>query len=129
MAVKKTNADLHPLCYEHHLEMKVLGVLPKRNISGLVYACPKPDCLIHYNGPVGYFVVSSIPRTRCPHHGLRMYLAKVRSRNRSFRLWRCPLLGCKASLTNEAHLVAANHQRRPLKVSAPHTRGKRMIGA
>jgi len=49
------------LCYEHHLEMKLLHIHPKRNIAGLVYACPKPDCLIHYNGPVGYFVVSSPP--------------------------------------------------------------------
>ncbi len=90
MAVKGTKTDLHPLCYEHHLEMKLLAIHPKRNISGLVYACPKPDCLIHY---------------------------------------RCPLLGCKASLTNEAHLVAAKYRRRLLKVSAPRTRGKQMIGA
>jgi hypothetical protein len=127
MSIEKTKTDLYPLCYEHHLEMKLLDVLPKRNISGLVYTCPKPDCFIHYNGPVGYFVVSSIPRTRCPRHGLRMYLAEVRPRERSFRLWRCPLSGCKAILTNEAHLVAAKYQRRLLKVSAAHTRGKRTI--
>jgi len=129
MSIEKTKTDLRPLCYEHHLEMKLLDVLPKRNISGLVYTCPKPDCFIHYNGPVGYFVVSSIPRTRCPHHGVRMYLAEVRPRKRSFRLWRCPLLGCKASLTNETYLVAAKYQRRLLKVSALPTRGKQMIGA
>ena len=128
MTVKEIRTDLHPLCYEHHLQMTP-GDQPKRSISGLVYACPKPDCLIHYNGRVGYFVVSSIPRTRCPHHGLRMFLAEVQPRKRSFRLWRCPLLGCKASLTNEAHLVAAKYQRRFLKVSARGTRGKRMTGA
>ena len=129
MAVKETKTDLHPLCYEHHLEMKPLDVHPKSNISGLFYACPKPDCLIHYNGPVGYFVVGSMPRTRCPHHGLPMYLAEIQPRKRSFRLWRCPLLGCKASLTNEGHLAAAKYQRRPLRVNAPRTRGKGIIGA
>jgi hypothetical protein len=129
MAVKETKTDLHPLCYEHHLEMKPLDVHPKSNISGLFYACPKADCLIHYNGPVGYFVVGSMPRTRCPHHGLPMYLAEIQPRKRSFRLWRCPLLGCKASLTNEGHLAAAKYQRRPLRVNAPRTRGKGIIGA
>ena len=129
MAVEETRTDLHPLCYEHHLEMKFVHLQPKRNISGLVYACPKPDCLIHYNGPVGYFVVSSTPRTRCPHHGLPMYLAEVQPRKRSFRLWRCPRLGCKASLTNEEDLVTAKYQRSLLGVSARRTRGKQMIGA
>jgi hypothetical protein len=47
------------------------------------------------------------PCTRCPLHGVLMYLAGVQPRKRSFRLWRCPLSGCKASLTNEGHLVAA----------------------
>jgi hypothetical protein len=107
MAVKETRTGLHPLCYEHHLEMKLVDIHPKRNTSGLVYACPKPDCPIHYDSPVGYYVVSSTPCTRCPRHGLPMYLAEVQPRKRSFRLWRCPLSGCKASLTNERHLVAA----------------------
>jgi hypothetical protein len=124
MTVEKTRTDLHPLCYEHHLEMKLVHVHPKRNISGLVYACPKADCSIHYNGPAGYFVVGSIPRTRCPHHGLRMYLAEVRPRKRSFRLWRCPLPGCKARLTNEAHLVAAQYQGRRLRVNTPVSVGR-----
>jgi hypothetical protein len=129
MTVEETRTDLHPLCYEHHLEMKLLDIHPKRNISGLVHACPRPDCLIHYNSPVGYFVVSSMPRTRCPRHGLPMYLAEVQPRKRSFRLWRCPRLGCKASLTNEGQLVTAKYQRSLLGVSAPRTRVKQMIGA
>jgi hypothetical protein len=129
MAVRETRTDLHPLCYEHHLEMNLVHIPPKRNISGFDYACPKPDCLIHYNGPVGYFVVSSTPRTRCPHHGLPMYLAEVQPRKRSFRLWRCPRLGCEASLTNEGQLVTAKVQRRLLAISARRTRGKQMIGA
>jgi hypothetical protein len=129
MAVKETRTDLHPLCYEHHLVMKLVDIRPAGNISGLVYTCPKPDCTIHYNSPVGYYVVSSTPYTRCPQHALPMYLAEVQPRKRSFRLWRCPLLGCKASLTNEGHLAAAQYQRRPLGVNALRARGKRMIGA
>jgi hypothetical protein len=129
MAVKETRTDLHALCYEHHLEMKLVDIHPTGNISGLVYACPRPDCLIHYNGPVGYFVVSSMPRTRCPRHGVPMYLAEVQPRKRSFRLWRCPRLGCKASLTNEGQLVTAKYQRSLLGLSAPRTRVKQMIGA
>jgi hypothetical protein len=120
MPVEKTRTDLHPLCYEHHLEMKPLDIHPKRNISGLVYACPKSDCTIHYDSPVGYYVASSTPYTRCPRHGLPMYLAETQPRKRSFRLWRCPLLGCKARLTNGAHLVAAQYQGRPLRVNNTH---------
>jgi hypothetical protein len=107
MTNKGNRTVLHPLCYEHHLEMNLVGIDSKRSISGLVYGCPKPDCPIHYNSPVGYYVVSLSPSTRCPHHGVPMYLAEVQPRKRSFRLWRCPLSGCKASLTNERHLVAA----------------------
>ena len=107
LAVEETRTGLHTLCYEHHLEMNLVDIHSKRNISGLVYACPKPDCTIHYNSPVGYYVVSLTPYTRCPHHGVPMYLAEVQPRKRSFRRWRCPLWGCKASLTNEGHLVAA----------------------
>jgi len=104
---EKARTVLHPLCYEHHLEMNLVDIYSKRSISGEVYACPKADCPIHYNSPVGYYVVSLSPSTRCPHHGVPMYLAKVQPRKRRFRLWRCPLSGCKASLTNEEHLVAA----------------------
>jgi hypothetical protein len=129
MTAVKTSSGPHPLCFEHHLEMNLVGMDSKRSISGLVYACPKADCPIHFNSPVGYYVSSSTPSTHCPHHGVPMYLAEVQPRKRSFRLWRCPLSGCKASLTNEAHLVAAKYQRRFLKVSAPRTRGKRMTRA
>jgi hypothetical protein len=129
MTVEEARTDLHALCYEHHLVMKLVDIHPAGNISGFVYACPKPDCTIHYNIPVGYYVVSSTPATRCPNHGLPMYLAEVQPRKRSFRLWRCPLLGCKASLTNEGHLVAAPYQRRVVGVKAPRARGKRMMGA
>lgn len=105
MTVAKTRIDLHPLCYEHHLEMKLVQIQRKRNSYRLAHTCPKPDCLIHYDGPVGYFVINSTPGIRCPRHGVPMYLAEVQPRRRSFRLWRCPLSGCKASLTNERGLV------------------------
>src|SRR5260370_20663946 len=99
MAVEETRTVLHPLCYEHHLEMNLVDIHSKRNISGLVYACPKPDCPIHFNSPVRSSVVSLTPCTRCPHPGRPMFLAKVRPRNRTFRLSRCPLSGRNARLT------------------------------
>jgi hypothetical protein len=119
VAVVKTSTDLHPLCYEHHVEMSLVQIL-LRLLKGdaypaqtLAYACPEPDCLIHYNSPVGYFTTQdgtqlereSAPRVACPHHGLPMYLGEVKP-ERSFRLWRCPQLGCHASRTNEDLLVA-----------------------
>lgn len=109
MPVVKYRTDLHPLCYEHHAKMKLVQIPSKNDISGkgtLAYTCPVPDCLIRYSGRAGYFVADLTPRISCPHHRMPMYLAEVQPRKRSFRLWRCPQSGCRASLTNEEHLVA-----------------------
>jgi hypothetical protein len=103
----KTTADLHPLCYEHHVEMKPLQIYLDSNIDHaltLAYACPEAGCVIYYNSPSGYFM-PSVPNVVCPRHGLPMYLAEVKTQNRSFRLWRCPEVGCSATRTNEDHLV------------------------
>lgn len=102
----RTSTDLRPLCYEHHVLMRPIQILVKGNIYAtqtLAYACPEPDCVVHYNSPSGYFV-TSMPDIACPHHGLPMYLAEVKPQNRSFRLWRCPQVGCNATRTNEEHL-------------------------
>ena len=120
VAVVKTSTDLHPLCYEHHVEMSLVQILLRLLKSDvypaqtLVYACPEPDCLIHYNSPFGYFTTQdgtqiergSTPQVPCPRHGLPMYLSEVKPKKRSFRLWRCPQFGCNASRTNEDLLVA-----------------------
>ncbi len=121
VAVVKTRTDLHPLCYEHHVEMSLVQILLRllRNdiypAQTLAYACPEPGCLIGYTSPMGYFLTqdgTEIERdstlgVACPDHGLPMYLAEVKPQKRSFRLWRCPQFGCTASLTNEANLLAS----------------------
>jgi len=104
----ETNRDFHPLCYEHHIEMGLSQILPDvRNPAQVPsYACPKPNCFIHYDSRQGYFSATEeegeTERDRtpgCPHDGQPMYLAEVKPEKRSFRLWRCPQ--CNASRTNE----------------------------
>ena len=120
VGVVETSTGLRPLCYEHHLEMSLVQILLRLLKSDaypaqtLAYACPEPDCLVHYNSPVGYFTTQdgrqlereSAPRVACPRHGLPMYLDEVKPGKKSFRLWRCPQFGCNASRTNEDLLVA-----------------------
>jgi hypothetical protein len=108
----KASTDLHPLCYEHHLEMKPVQILLKSGIYSeeiLAYACPEPDCLLHYSSSAGYFV-TSMPGVVCPYHGLSMYLAKVKAEKRNFRLWKCPQVGCNATRTNEEHLLGGTER-------------------
>src|SRR3989442_384772 len=117
MAIEETRTDLHPLCFEHHVKMRLVQILLKSDsypAQTLAYACPEPGCFIHYISPIGYFVSQdgtqierdSTPGVACPHHGLPMYLAEVKPKKASFRLWRCPQFGCNASRTNEELLVA-----------------------
>ena len=120
VGVVKTKTDLHPLCYEHHVEMSLVQILLRVLKSDiypaqtLAYACPESGCHIGYTSPMGYFVTpngteierDSTLEVACPDHGLPMYLAEVKPQKRSFRLWRCPQFGCRASLTNEANLLA-----------------------
>jgi hypothetical protein len=93
---------LQPLCHEHHLEMG-LAQVPLYTGAGapptLAYACPDPDCLVHYSSSHGYFTVrhngnefdrDTMPEVWCPQDGLAMYLAEVLPEDRSFRLWKCP---------------------------------------
>jgi hypothetical protein len=108
----KTSADLRPLCYEHHVEMKPVQILLERHIHPeptLAYACPEPDCLIYYTSKSGYFVTST-PDVICPLHGLSMYLAEVNPERRSFRLWRCPQVGCEVTHTNDRLLVGGTER-------------------
>ena len=111
------NRALQPLCHEHHLEMRLTQVpLHAGNelAQTLVYACPEPDCLVHYHGSRGYFVVTDngngadrdvLPEVWCSQDGLPMYLAEVLPTQRSFRLWRCPQ--CNSSHRNEDELQQA----------------------
>jgi hypothetical protein len=79
---------IHPLCYEHHSEMRP---------NGETYACAEVGCLLQYSGSRGYFLDSNevdmndgIARIHCPSDWSPMYLLEVSPERRSFRLWRCP---------------------------------------
>ena len=111
------NRVLQPLCYEHHLEMRLTQVPLQTGSAPAqtpVYACPEPDCFVHYNSSRGYFMAADrrngigqgmMPEVRCLQDGNPMYLAEVRQAERSFRLWRCPR--CNTSRRNNDELSQA----------------------
>jgi hypothetical protein len=107
---KRTRArkDLHLLCYEHHMEMKLTGVLLKLRSKPetLVYACPEAGCQVHYQNSSGYFIVlqntigrDMVPGVRCSKDGQFMYLAEVRPERKDYRSWKCPK--CNTSRSNQ----------------------------
>ena len=116
MPATRPSKDLHVLCHEHHLEMKLNGSL--LNVEGfetqaIAFGCTEPDCFVHYSASRGYFVVNQngnkdavemVPKVRCFLDGSPMYLAEINPEKRGFRLWCCPQ--CGARLTNEEGLVA-----------------------
>jgi hypothetical protein len=113
MATPKAGKEFQAFCHEHHMEMKLTDVVLQaegRSTQISAYACPRPECAVHYTPSNGYFLVTkqgqleldSTPRVRCPHDGQPMYLAELKSQQRNFRLWRCPK--CDATRTNDAGL-------------------------
>ena len=103
---RQKNTALQPLCHEHHLEMRLTQVPLYTGGAPLTlaYACPEPDCLVHYNSSHGYFTVTHngnefdrdmMPEVWCSQEGLPMYLAVVLPEDRSFRLWKCPSCNSK----------------------------------
>jgi hypothetical protein len=114
MPTPQLGRQFHPLCYEHHIQMKVSEALtrtegPPPHI--LTYTCPQPGCGAHYVAPNGYFVVPKngnagsdmTPRVTCARDGQPMYLAEINPEKQDFRLWRCPQ--CDSTRTNEEGLV------------------------
>jgi hypothetical protein len=109
--VVQTRQNLHVLCYEHHVEMKLsrtLVKLDKKSWQTAAYVCEEPGCVVWYNSSRGYFITTQegtnleseiIPRVSCPKDRCLMYLAAIRPEQRSYRLWRCP--ECNLSRTNE----------------------------
>jgi hypothetical protein len=107
----RARKDLQVLCYEHHIEMKLTRILLKlrsKPAEPLVYACPEPGCLVHYQNLFGYFIVLQeadtigrdiVPGVRCFKDGQLMYLAEVRPERKDFRLWKCPR--CNTSRSNQ----------------------------
>jgi hypothetical protein len=117
MSAPRRSRELHPLCHEHHLEMRLTQVplqTGSEPAQTLVYACPEPDCFVHYNSSRGYFVVAHngngvgrdmMPEVWCSQDELPMYLAKVLQTPRSFRLWRCSK--CNSARRNNDELLEA----------------------
>ena len=121
------NRAFQPLCHEHHLEMRLTQV-PLQTGSEpsqtLVYACPEPDCLVHYNSSGGYFALlhngngidrDMMPELVCSQDGLPMYLAEVLMTQRSFRLWRCPQ--CNSSRRNDDELWQPTRRETPTVIN------------
>ena len=115
MPATQPSKELRALCHEHHVEMRLNQGLSNSEgyaTQTLAYACTNPHCLVHYNISRGYFTLSQngntaepdmVPRVRCLHDGMPMYLAEINQEKRDFRLWRCPQ--CDGRRTNEEGLI------------------------
>ena len=118
MAATQTKYEFQPFCYKHQVEMKPKKTLPitaRGPTQGVTFACPKHDCLLHYNSSQGYFLLTqnaggnggkSEPAilVRCERDRSPMFLSEFFPDRRSLRLWKCPL--CKTVRAN-AEMSAA----------------------
>jgi hypothetical protein len=118
MPKSQPSKQLHALCHEHHIEMRLTDVLTKGEgppTQMSAYACTVGDCTVRYTVSNGYFNTGSngqverdmTPHVICPRDGRRMYLAETNLAKRAFRLWRCPQ--CDSTRTNEEDLVNELH--------------------
>ncbi len=115
MPATQPSKEFHALCHEHHVGMRLKQILSKsegEDTQTIAYTCPEPDCVVLYNSSRGYFMLRQnrnlseldmVPRVRCPHDGMPMYLAEINPEKRGFRLWRCPK--CDGRRTNEEGLI------------------------
>ena len=85
MLKQQASKHLHALCYQHHIQMRMTGVLTQTE-----YACPEPACGVRYSPSNGYFIALEhrqlesylTPRVRCPRNGQPMYLAETNPEKR-----------------------------------------------
>ena len=112
MTATQTRYEFQAFCYEHRVEMKPNQTLPateKEPTHGITLACPKLDCMIHYNSSKGYFTLTQDargnwgkpepgPRVTCEKDGAPMYLSEFLPDRWSLHLWKCPL--CKIVRAN-----------------------------
>lgn len=114
MATAQPRKQFHALCHEHHIEMRLTEIelqCKGRPTRTSAYACPQPDCGLHYMPSIGYFIPAEsgrqeldiMPRVKCRHDGRPMFLAEVNPLKRSFRRWQCPQ--CRSSHTNDEGLL------------------------
>jgi len=114
MPASQPSQALRALCYEHHVEMRLQQSFSNGQNTGqtATYACPQPDCVVHYSISRGYFLprqagnandLEVIPTVRCLDDGAPMYLAEIDLDKREYRLWICPQCGGKR--THEQGLI------------------------
>lgn len=90
MPTLQLSKKFHALCHEHDTEMRLTELhmtteSPPTQTSA--YACPQPDCAVHYTPSKGYFIAAKhgqvdrdmTPRVTYTFDGQRMYLAEVKS--------------------------------------------------
>lgn len=110
MTATQSRYEFQPFCYKHQVEMKPKKTLPTTTKgSGITFACPRPDCFVHYNSAKGYFMLTqnasgnwgeTEPRllVRCERDRAPMFLSEFFPDRWSLRLWKCPV--CKTVRPN-----------------------------
>ena len=105
---KERGLDLQVLCHKHHVKLEPTSLGHEdQGAPGVVYACRKPACPVHYNSSQGYFVrrekgqvtqTDFVAHVMCLNDGMPMYLAQVQPEKESFRLWKCPVCNTVAAM-------------------------------
>lgn len=112
MTAAQKSYEFLPFCYKHQVEMK-----PKQTrrttengaTQQITFACPRRDCLIHYNSSQGYFLLTKDANGNggepepglvvpCERDRAPMYLSEFFPDRWSLRLWKCPV--CKTVRAN-----------------------------
>lgn len=118
MTATQARYEFQPFCYKHQVEMKpaqTLRTTERVPAQQITFACPRPECLLHYNSSLGYFLLPQNGRgkygkpepgllVRCERDRAPMFLFEFFPNRWTLRLWKCPL--CKTVRAN-AELSAA----------------------
>jgi hypothetical protein len=115
MPIAQLRMEIKALCHEHHIQMKLNQIFVTTDGARTqvpAYACPEPDCVVHYSSSHGYFIPSQngngvetnslMPRVRCEMDGMPMYLVEVLPERKSFRLWKCPKCTMNHAINGDA---------------------------
>ena len=115
MTYAQKSMEIQALCHEHHIQMNLNQIFV--TTDGVhtklpAYACPEPDCFVHYSSSYGYFIPSKngsgietdslMPRVRCEKDGMPMYLGEVSLERKNFRLWKCPKCAMSHAVNGDA---------------------------
>lgn len=92
MPATQLSRELHPLCHEHHVKMRLSLILLQsedKDAQSLAYACTEPNCCVHYSSSRGYFLprqdgsaseLDMVPSIRCPADGMPMGVLNLHRR-------------------------------------------------